>query len=161
MLGWSCHWAMSIPKVKGALLHLCGFGIQNGTLHIISGKRTFAEGMCDCYTWVSFRVHVFAYIKKICFLKQGPLCLDLAQGSENYVCRPTSNLWSVLVHKLQMIFIFWKTRILRRLCDRNCRWLAKPEVFTTWPFTEKNLPTLRTLTEDVRVMGFYRLWGAH
>lgn len=111
-LGLSCHWVMSLPKVKGALLHLCGFSIQSGPLHIISDKWTFAEGMCDCYMCVSFRIHVFAPIKKkpkTWYLKQSSLPVALARGSANYVHRPTSSLWSVLARKLQMIFTFWKT----------------------------------------------------
>lgn len=29
----------------------------------------------------------------------------------------------------------------KRICDRDRVWLAKPKIFTIWPFVEKNLPT--------------------
>lgn len=100
---------MNIPKVKGALLHLWGFSIQKGTLHIVISEH-FTEGMCDCYMWVSVQSSRVCFHKKIWYLKQGSLSLGLVQGSANYVHRPTSSLWSLLVHKLQMIFTFGRLK---------------------------------------------------
>lgn len=140
MLWLPCHRAMSLPKVKCIRLHLHSFSIQKGNQCIVSDKWVFAKEMRDCCTCVSFRVRVFGYVRTVVCKTRLSLSVSPSHSSTEVSTLRMQDSLPALCFSPQArneFCIFKDLKTLRRLCDRDLMWPAKPKLFTIWPFTEK------------------------